>query len=387
MESAKHYNIAVIFPRWYSFLNEVMEGVLGIHSIRKHCRFRHFSTTDFNQPVVFPQGYQPDAILVSYDEGYFDAGWLEQFNVPIVNVFSSDSNKHPSVSIDTDSIAKIIVDHFTALGFDQIGFLRTQDQPFTQVIDATIKKECEGRNVPYWSVSIPDGIQTGEWSSLEELAPELKQHLLKSEGRTGIYANHDMRGRLLVDYCMDLGVSVPEKIGVLGRFDTINARLCTPELSSIVVPAKQIGREAILLMMKLLGENETDDLHPKVKVTELRVRESTVLGTDPDMVVLHARSVIRDSACSGLTVDELIQSLPLSRSAFEKRYRALMGVSPAQDIRKVRGKTARELLLTTKKTIEEVATEIGFTDARSFVVFFKREVGETPGGFRAKFAI
>lgn len=385
-ESSKCYNIAVVLPDWYHFLTQVMEGVLAIHGIRSHCRFRNFISSDFTQPVDFPHGYKPDGILVSYDDELFDAQWLDELDIPVVNIFTSSKKKHPSVGVDLQSLAQAAIEHFAHLNFTEIGFLGTRGTPFTQIIDKMFMEECAKHGLPYWSIDLPDGIKTGAWASLEEEAPELRNRVLNPKGRTGIYAFHDMRARLLVEYCMDLGVKVPEDIGVLGRFDTINARLSTPELSSMVTPARQIGTSAIQLLVNLIEGAEVKDLHPMIEISEIRVRQSTVGKADPDMIVLQARTMIRENACKGLTVDELIQTLPLARSTFEKRYRALTGASPAQDIREIRVETARQLLLTTKKTVDEIAFEIGFTDSRPFVVFFKREVGDTPGEFRKKFA-
>lgn len=382
MTSNKRYDIAIILPDWYAFLHDVMEGVLETRGIRDHCHFRNFISKDFNQPIEFPKGYQPDGILVSYDDDHYDASWLNDFDIPIVNVFSSSTQAHPTVSACPRSMAKIVVEHFSTLGFKQVGVVGTKNQTYSSHVHQLIIEECKKKNLPFWYEEVPDGIMAGAWSQLEKNAPNLKKKLLHPEAKTGIYAIHDMRGRLLADYCTELGVRVPEDIGILGRFDTINARLCTPELSSVVIPGKQIGGRAMHLLMQLIEKQSVEDLNPLIKITELRVRESTVGKSTPDMIALQARTIIRENSCKGLTVDELIQALPLARSTFEKRYKALTGSSPAQEIRKIRVEKARKLLLTSKKTVDEIAYEVGFTDARPFVVFFKREVGQTPGEFR-----
>ena len=386
MKSTKIYDIAIIFPDWYHFLHDVMEGVLEIPGVRHHCHFRNFISTDFNEPVEFPKGYQPDGILVSYDDSYFDASWLADYGVPVVNIFSSNKNpnqhSYPTVGVDPKSLTKIIVGHFDALGFKCIGVLGTKNQTYLSDFYRFFIEECKRKKLPHWYVDIPDGINAGCWTQLEEYAPDLKNKLLHPEKRTGIYATHDMRGRLIADYCTDLGVRVPEDIGILGRFDSINARLCTPELSSVVMPAKQIGARAIQLLINQIEKNPIEDLYPMVDANEIRVRKSTVGSSSPDIIALQARTIIRENACKGLTVDELIQALPIARSTFEKRYQALTGATPAAEIRKIRMDKARQLLLTSTKTIDEIAFEVGFTDPRPFVVFFKREVKQTPGEFR-----
>ena len=359
---------------------------MSIHSIRSHCHFLNFISHDFNKPLVFPKDYTPDGILVSYDDDLFQADWLDAMDVPVVNIFNSVKKHHPSVGLDYQSIAALAVEHFSNLNYTNIGVLGTNETLFTQDIYQAFTEECAKRDLPCWMISVPDGISPGDTDYFKKSAPDLKDKLLNSKGSTGVYTFHDIRGRLLVDYCADLGVKIPEEVGVLGRFNTLNARLCTPELSSIVVPTTKMGVQAMQLLINLIEGREIEDLHPRPKAQEIRVRQSTVGEKNPDMIVLQARSIIRENACSGLTVDELVQSLPLARSTFEKRYRAMTGASPAQHIREIRVETARQLLLTTQRTIDEIAFSVGFTDARPFVVFFSRETGETPGEFRKKFA-
>jgi len=386
MKTSKQYNIAIIFPNWYSFLNDTMESILAIHSIRSHCRFLNIVCNDFDQPVKFPNNYKPDGILVSYDDDLCDAPWLDKLGVPVVNIFNSLKKSHPSIGMDFRSVVRTAVEHFTQLNFEKIGFLGTSGSVYTQEFNLAFEEECAARDIPFWSINLPDGIDPGEWSRLEKEAPELKEKLLNPGGRTGIFTTHDVRGRVLIDFCTDLGVNIPRDVGVLGRFDTLAAKLSTPELSSIVAPTAKIGAQAMQLLINLIEGGEVENQHIQLEVNEIRVRASTVEDIDTDMIVLQARSIIRENACSGLTVDELVQSLSIKRSSFEKRYRTMTGSSPALHIREIRVEKARQLLLTTKRSVDEIASNVGFTDARPFVVFFKREIGETPGEFRKKFA-
>ena len=78
----------------------------------------------------------------------------------------------------------------------------------------------------------------------------------------------------------------------------------------------------------------------------------------------------------------LVNEMNVSRSTFEKRFIAITGHSPAQEIRQVRLDWARELILTTDLPMSQLAPLVGFKDRRAFVVFFKREAGTTPTAFR-----
>ncbi|RGC67115.1 HTH-type transcriptional activator RhaR [Micromonospora sp. MW-13] len=58
------------------------------------------------------------------------------------------------------------------------------------------------------------------------------------------------------------------------------------------------------------------------------------------------------------------------------------GATPAQLIRQARVLEAKRLLVQTDLTVARIADRLGFADAAYFCRFFRREVGDTPGGFR-----
>ena len=383
MPSKKNYEIAVILPSMYQFLYEVMEGVLAIRGVRHHCNFRHFLLNEEHDKVDFPKGYQPDGAIVSYNDDSEDrVQWLFGLQIPIVNVFNSTNPIHPSVFTSPESLAKVIVEHFITLQFEEIGVLSTAELTLCDPVSEHIKSLCEQQNVPTWEIPVSDDNNHQDFRKLSTEAPTLKDKLTDRTTRCGIYTTHDARGRLLADYCAELGVSVPDKIGILGRFDSIHARLSTPELSSLAVPAREIGEQAIQLLIGLIEKKVDLNEHIAIDIKEIRVRESTIGKDNTDLAILKARQMIREQSTRGITVDEIVQSMPMARSTFEKRYRALTGAAPAQDIRNFRQNAARELLLTTSLSVEDISLKVGFTDPRPFVVFFKREAGLTPGEFR-----
>lgn len=62
----------------------------------------------------------------------------------------------------------------------------------------------------------------------------------------------------------------------------------------------------------------------------------------------------------------------------------LTGRTPGEFIRGSTIREAKRLLTYTSLTIGQIASEVGFDDIAYFSRFFKRETGQTPGGFRAE---
>ena len=90
---------------------------------------------------------------------------------------------------------------------------------------------------------------------------------------------------------------------------------------------------------------------------------------------------------SELNVDTLAAKMGLGRSQFYRKIKALTNHSPVELLRKLRLKRSRELLLTTEKTISEVAYEVGFTSPAYFTRCYREAFGETPTEMRERMQV
>jgi AraC-like DNA-binding protein len=77
------------------------------------------------------------------------------------------------------------------------------------------------------------------------------------------------------------------------------------------------------------------------------------------------------------TLDELAGSLAMSRSAFSKRFKMLVGVAPLDYLLRWRMRLARALLRR-GSTVAVVATHVGYCSESAFGHAFKRIYGHAP---------
>jgi LacI family transcriptional regulator len=101
-----------------------------------------------------------------------------------------------------------------------------------------------------------------------------------------------------------------------------------------------------------------------------------------DSDVVAALKIIRDRACLGLSVAEILREVPIARSSLERRFRKSVGRSPQAEIRSVQLKRAQQLLCENDLSLAQIASLTGFKHTEYFSVVFKREVGRTPGQYR-----
>ena len=85
---------------------------------------------------------------------------------------------------------------------------------------------------------------------------------------------------------------------------------------------------------------------------------------------------------SDLSVDDLAADMNLSRVQLYRKVKAVTGSSPVELLRTARLNRAYQLLLTTDKSVSEVAYAVGFTAPSYFTKCFKEEYGMVPGDVR-----
>ena len=111
-------------------------------------------------------------------------------------------------------------------------------------------------------------------------------------------------------------------------------------------------------------------------------RQSTDVVAIDDRDIAAALHYIREHACRGLSVAEVVKHNPVSRSTLERQVRKYLGRTPQEEIRHVQIKRVRELLLTTDLPAERIAILCGFEHPEYMHVVFKRITGMTTGDFR-----
>jgi ABC-type sugar transport system substrate-binding protein/AraC-like DNA-binding protein len=85
---------------------------------------------------------------------------------------------------------------------------------------------------------------------------------------------------------------------------------------------------------------------------------------------------------SDLSVDDLAADMNLSRVQLYRKVKAVTGSSPVELLRTARLNRAYQILLTTDKSVSEVAYDVGFTAPSYFTKCFKEEYGMVPGDVR-----
>ena len=122
------------------------------------------------------------------------------------------------------------------------------------------------------------------------------------------------------------------------------------------------------------AENNVDRIRIVEEVLVSKLKRNII-----DPLILHAAQQIKSDQ-GNTRIKELIETLSISRDAFEKRFRQIVGTSPKQFSNITR---IRSLIDSAKdhKTLTELAYHYGYFDQSHFIKDFKLFTGLAPSHF------
>jgi transcriptional regulator GlxA family with amidase domain len=84
-------------------------------------------------------------------------------------------------------------------------------------------------------------------------------------------------------------------------------------------------------------------------------------------------------------IDGLCEIVSIGRRSFERRFKQATNNSVLEYIHRVKMEAAKRSFETSRKNINEVMYDVGYTDTKSFRTIFKKITGLTPIEYRNKY--
>ena len=201
----------------------------------------------------------------------------------------------------------------------------------------------------------------------------------------GVFVSGDRIARLLLDACNCLGISVPGQIEIVSVNNS--QELCEdiePSISSVQPDLDRCAQLSIEIALDLAEGKSLSEEERIVKVSSCTIveRGSSLSGRSYGKIVTRAKEFIRQNACSGILVADVVKHLGVSRRTLEMRMKYATGSSVFELIRKVRMRKICELLETTDLPLSEVVMRAGYDLTGNVGVYFKKIFGMTMRDYR-----
>jgi transcriptional regulator GlxA family with amidase domain len=104
-----------------------------------------------------------------------------------------------------------------------------------------------------------------------------------------------------------------------------------------------------------------------------------------DEAILKAQTYIEKNTHDRITIDELAAAATMGRRSFERRFKQATNNSVLEYIQRVKMEAAKRQFETSRKNINEVMFDVGYTDTKAFRTIFKKVTGLTPIEYRNKY--
>ena len=105
-----------------------------------------------------------------------------------------------------------------------------------------------------------------------------------------------------------------------------------------------------------------------------------------DSLVTAAQLWVADNYALPNPVADMAAQSGLTERSFLRRFKKATGQSPMQYVQTLRIEEAKQLIETTDTALDDIAAEVGYTEASAFRRLFMRLVGVSPAAYRRRFA-
>jgi LacI family transcriptional regulator len=363
--------------------NAYARGLLG--GIQAWMRENHRWSVYFaeqgrgDDPPAWLKNWKGDGIIARIENAAI-AKVIASMALPTVDMSAGRLlPKLPCFEIDETGIGQMAAEHFLERGFKNFAYCGDSRFIWSQ-----------HRGQGFANALTRQGHTVHEYKAPAGLGPEADDEMLAIRTwlqslpkPVAVFCCYDIRGRLVLDTCRSFSIPVPDRVAVLSvDNDELLCSLAHPPLSSIIPNAARTGYEAAALLARMMDGEKVPPECRVVGPTGVATRQSTDVLAVEDAHVGRAVQYIREHACEGICVDDVVTSSALSRRLLEGRFKKYLGRSPHEEITRVQILRVKDLLAHTDLPLAEVADRTGFRYVEYLSAVFKQKVGVPPGKYR-----
>ncbi len=319
---------------------------------------------------------------------------VEKLSGPVIDLTPSRLlPRAPWVKSDDAAIARLAAQHFLERGFrhfafcgdDRFSWSNRRGERFAHLVreaDYTCHHFAPAPTPPSHSSAKPSRTSPLQSPNADATVDAIGAWLAALPKPVAVFACYDNRGQQVLEACRRAGLAVPEQVAVLGvDNDEVLCALSPPPLSSVMLNPRRVGWEAAALLASLMSGKKSRAEEHLIPPVDIATRQSTDILAVHDPKIASTLRYIREHACEGIGVGDVLRHCPMARRALENRFGRLLGRTPGEEILRVQLNRVKELLIGTKLPIWEIAGRTGFGPEYLSVVF-QRQFNTTPSRFR-----
>jgi LacI family transcriptional regulator len=330
-------------------------------------------------PLQWLPTWRGDGIIARIENQAIAAA-VARTGLPVVDVSSARLIPGvPWVETDDAAISRMAAEHFLERGFRSFGYY--SDERFNwskwrrEYFAAALARaghKC--------STYARTARQVSDWQQDRSGICAWLQTLPKP---VAVFACYDNSALQVLDACRTMDTAIPDEVAVLGvNNDELVCDLADPPLSSIAPNGRRAGYQAAVLLDRMMSGVSVDATAHLFAPTGVVTRRSTDVLAVTDPHVIRGVRFIREHACEGIRIDDVLKEVRLTRRSFESRFRKALDRTPHEQILRERLNRIKALLAETDLSMAQIAERTGFSHVEYLTVVFQKHVGLAPSVYR-----
>lgn len=386
--SANRQRIVVVMPTDMSCYREAILGINAYATTEALWHIDWFSPVDDYTGAIVK--LKPDGLILGPVSTSEESEVVRKLVPRVVGCLGNHSQESGlgmlEVNSDDMAVGRMAAQFFLDRGYRNFAYISTLALWSDRRLDgfASTIRAVTGTSVPVMQTR-SQVHRIGRGWARPEVGDDVQRWLLSLPKPLGLFVCNDMRARAACEVCLDAGLRVPQELSILGvDNDDLECEVSHPPLSSVQIPWRQAGYRAAELMGLMIRDERLPKGSQNLPPIGVIERQSTGSFAVTDLDVSMALDFIRKNAHAQIGVADILEAVPAARRTFEKRFRAAMGRSPLDEIRRAHVERAKQLLLSSDLSMGEIAERSGFASAAWFTKTFCDLVGETPSAYRSR---
>ena len=282
LRNQKSRTIAVVIPEiTYNFFVQAINGIESIAQEKGYHVLIYLSHEDMQKEIAITQLLQNgrvDGILMSLSSHTDNTIHLEELqkkNIPLVFFDRVAENINaPKIITDDYNNGIIATEHLIEKGCKRIAFLSL----------STNLSIINNRMAGYTEALKKNGISHNNnliihCDNDDKKNKQVLKKLLKRKTRPdGFFASVEKLALSLYELCAELKLNIPRDIKVISFSNLQTAALLNPSLTTITLPAFEMGQEAASILFKLLEKKGTNTIPDKTVLKSALLERNSTKG-------------------------------------------------------------------------------------------------------------
>ncbi|MFK7788320.1 MAG: substrate-binding domain-containing protein [Phycisphaeraceae bacterium] len=375
--------ITILVSGWAAYGRGIIEGVWQ-YAQRNGPWMLSLDPGEPDERTQMPTGSPGDGVIASVHTAKL-AEQLKKSGVPVVNVASTllDNASFPRVQSDTQEVVRHAIAHLKSKGLKHIAFCGEPHREFIDHWSEAFVQEMAAQDIepilyaPRRKLSYKTPIETHQ--------RELRHWLEQLPKPVGVIGWATGICRYMAMGCTIANIRVPDEVAIISlETEDLLGRAISPPISGIDIPVEEIGFKAAAMLDKLLRGEVLEEEQVLLQPLGVTSRQSTDVLMVEDAEIREALRYIRENAIYGIDVRDILKEVPIARRTMERKFKAFLGHTPAEEIRQIKLEKVRELLGATNMAIPEIAEACGFNYVEHMIPVFKKKFGATPAAYRRR---